>query len=837
MLRKHLLTAAASAFILSSSAAFLTPGEALQRVGDNRNGRHISTSSSPELKLTVKSQKGIPAVYLFNKDGEGSLILSASDKALPILGYTENGTLDPDNLPPQLLAWLHEYANQIAWAEEEPGMQETREATFEYPLDWTYIAPLLKTKWDQGAPYNGELANYVYATGCVATAMAQIMKYHEWPERGHGSNTYTDAFGNTYSMDFGSEPFLWNEMLDSYKGTYTPQEADAVAYLMKACGYSTDMNYSGSSGTQVERAGVALITYFDYDGSLEVIKRHQYTHTEWATILYNQLKNVGPVLYSGESLGGFAHAFVADGYDGNGYFHINWGWSGLADGYYSLDALVPSSQGTGGSYSPTYNYGGYNFTQGMIVNIKKEQTAMPFAPVGELTLLGNVSGEIDGDVLTMTMTEANPGNLCNNSLVTVSPVFGVCVENTSTGDITYIETEEYYFGGEEATDLSFGPGSLMQPQFSLVIDLDSSLPANIYRVTLVWRPKDGEDTNWQNFIIANGCHDYLFISKEEGGEYEVENIPMDRFSIDSARLLSPLYMRNPVEIEFTLTNPSDTELTQSIIPVLLYGDDRKLSFEGDSRLFTVGPHETVTVSAVYSLSSVQGGTSPTESRPREYVLGAYDYGRLLGLYFNTGYFSEAYYGDLATVSMARPGNNASLKLVNVGIDNASEEYSDGSNPVYGIDDFSDIELSVEVEGVNAFLAVPMSAVITEYGAGAEGVLNPVYEKNFEELVYVTPGETVTASTVLKMNDFDPGKIYVAEIYYVQQNNRLSLGGVCFGASSGIENVGMTGESVTEVYDLSGSQVFTDFETLGKGIYIIKTKDNNGKTRTIKKIKI
>lgn len=826
MLKKYLLLGATVALYASVSAEYLSPDGALERAFSLQNSRrlaaHFSTQATPDFAGEIKTAQGNPALYIFNKPGGGSLLLSASDKATPVLGYTDSGSLDVGNLPPQLASWLNEYADQIEWAEEQAHTIHTSEATFVYPSEWKYIAPLMKTKWDQGAPYNQDV--YPYATGCVATAMAQIMKYHEWPPIGHGEHSYTDAYGRTMYMDFGAQPFEWDEMLDSYKGGYTPEQASAVAYLMKACGYSTDMLYSGSSGTQVELAGVALTTYFDYDGSLEVLQRHQYTHTEWATILYEQLKTVGPVLYTGQSLGYMAHAFVADGYDGDGFFHINWGWSGMADGYYSLDALIPSTQGTGGS-----SYGGYNFTQGMIVNIMKEQTGSEFEKNAELTLLGNISGKMesaDGSVIVLTASEASPGNICNNSLVAIEPTFGIRVEGES-GSAVYTPMSGCFFGGQVIDDLRFGPGSYIPPQFSMTAPFD--MPEGRYKVTVVWRESTVADSQWQDFIMANGCHDYVYVTRTADG-FEVEDVPMDRFVIDSAELLTPLYMRNPCEIQFTLTNPTDVELTQSIIPVLLYGDDRKLSFEGDSRLFTVGPNETVTVTGTYTLTGISGGTSPTASKPREYTLGAYDYSLLLGLYYQSGYFGEAYYGDLGTVTMSRPGNNASLKLVEVSIDNAVEKTQEGELVIFGVDDFSDIELSVTVEGVSTYLAAPISAIVTEFGSDA---VNSVYERNFEGLVCVQPDETATATTTIQMPQYDPSVIYQIDLFYVQQNTRQQLGSVLFAASSGVESTVAEAAGRPVIFDLTGKPVGSDADALERGIYIMLTPTADGRVTSRK----
>lgn len=852
MLKKSILFAMAALLAQGAIAETLSPEQALQRA---QKGSRRVAGVQASLVSTVNTLQNTPAVYVFNQNGGGSIILSASDKAIPVLGYTDSGSFDPNNVPPQMQYWLDEYAAQIAYAEENnlPSVTNTN-ISVSYPSSWEFIAPLVKTKWDQGKPYNQDLKSSAYATGCVATAMAQIMNYHKYPERAVGSVSYTDAYGNSYSMNLGEKAFDWDNMINEYKdNNYTAAQASAVAYLMKACGYASKMTYGSASGTQVESGAFALVTNFDYDGRLEVLQRYNNTNTEWATIIYEQLKNVGPVLYSGHSLGNMAHAFVCDGYDGQGYFHINWGWSGLCDGYYSLDALNPTVQGTGGS-----NYGGFNFSQGIVTNIMPSQGASQFSPEAEFTLLGNMSGTNVGSVLTLTMTEANPGNLVNSSMVAFTPVFAIYMENTETGRSAYSEVSGTYFAGEQFGLPQFGPGSFIDPQFSVRARFDTSLPNGKYKVQLVWKDKSEKD--WRNFITANGCHDYVYVTKD-GSDYTIENLPMEYFIIESAEIITPLYMRNPCQIQFTVTNPYDIELSQSIVPVLLYGDDRKLSFEGDSQLITVGPKETKTVVTTYTFSSVSGGTSPTLSTPRDYILGAYDFNKLLDRYYQSGTFRESYYGDLGTATMYRPASNASIQMRKIAIANADEEgMVDGVGFMYGIGDPNHIELDVTIYGTTGFVASPLSAVVYEYEGGKNGTV--VYEKNFENLIFVEQGDTSTESTVLSMRDFDPSKIYNVEVYYVIQNSRLGLGSIRFGASAGVGeittegilNVTYDGNDITAtsangivlvtVYDLGGKTVASpacgneasvkiDASSLAKGIYLVKAVDAAGNEQVIK----
>lgn len=841
---------------IGANAETLTPEAALQRA--TKSGRQVAAGvSEPKLAYTAKTINGEPAVYVFNKAGGGSLILSASSLANPVLGYTESGEFNPSAMPPQLKYWLEEYAAQVEYLEANNIQPHQTNVAYSYPTDWKFIAPLVKTKWDQGQPYNRLLDDTATATGCVATAMAQVMKYHNYPERGHGSNTYTDVFGRTYTMNFEAQPFDWANMLDEYvQGSYNLEEANAVALLMRACGISTNMIYGGSSGTQAELAANALIKYFGYDNSLEQLQRFEYTHTEWATILYEQLSTVGPVLYSGHSLGGFAHAFVCDGYDGAGYFHINWGWSGMCDGYYSLDSMIPTVQGTGGT-----DMGGYNFTQAMIVNIKPSEGTPDYQPTATFTLLGNMSGKNNASVLTLSMSQANPGNLINNSCVTYKPLIGIHMENTETGDESYSQVSNVYFNNKEYTLPDMEPGSFIDLPLSVMARFDTSLPDGKYKVSLVWK-EDNNSGAWKSFMTAQGCHDYVYVTKDNG-KYSVESLPIYRFNVTAAQVLTPLYMRNPVDIQFTVTNPTDIELTQSIIPVLLYGEERLLSFEGDSQLVTVGPGETATVVRTYTFTQTRDASLPSLSTPKEYTLGAYDYGLLIDEYYGSGDFYDSYYDDFGTVTMKRSPSNPSIRARSLSINNSVESNTvQGVGIVYGIDDFSNISLTVKIYGENGFVATPLLANVYEFNPETNKTGNLVYAQNFDGLAYVEEGETVEKTMHINLPNYDVSKMYAIQVVYIQQNEQRVLGTVRIAASSGVEDVAAAaglnlsydgyavsaasgaGLSTVAVYDMSGKTVATpacngaesvslSVNALPKGIYIVRATDKEGNTKTLK----
>lgn len=335
--------------------------------------RHAPAAQSRLLETKYDS-KGEAALYVFTYSGnEGFMILSADDAVVPLLGYSETGTFRSGEGCENLEGWLQGYTLQIEDARTLPpyaGVLKTRAE------GWPAIEPMVKTEWDQTAPYNNLCPVYENrrcVTGCVATAMAQIMKYWEYPSSGKGTiSYYAGDISQDLNLDLSSITFDWANMQNRYGGTSSSQSQRAVAQLMQACGYSVKMNYSPrTSGALSRDVHTAFLTYFGYDSEVSLVSRYKYSQDDWNKLIYDELANVGPVLYSGQSTSG-GHAFVCDGYDGNGYYHINWGWSGMSNGYFLLNELTPHQIGTGG------HYGGYNMQQEAVIGI------MP--PAGRLTV-------------------------------------------------------------------------------------------------------------------------------------------------------------------------------------------------------------------------------------------------------------------------------------------------------------------------------------------------------------------------------------------------------------------------------------------------------------------
>lgn len=327
--------------------------------------------------LSKTGTQAEPVYYIYNVNKNGGFIIMAGDDAVtPVLGYSFTSGYSGQNMPPALVKLLEKYKQEIIFIK-----QNGLEADAALARDWyqlttgkfvetrsgSAVSPLCSTTWDQSPYYNAQCPyDYTYSqrtvTGCAATAMAQIMKFWNYPANGTGFHSYSHNTYGTLSANFGNTSYDWGNMPNHLTGSST-----AVATLMYHCGVSVEMNYGvasqGGSGAYVISSAspvthcveYALKTYFGYNSTmLQGLERKNYTDATWISKLKTDLDAGRPIQYAGFGQGG--HTFVCDGYDNSNNFHFNWGWGGMYDGYFNINALNPGSGGTGGG-AGTYNNG------------------------------------------------------------------------------------------------------------------------------------------------------------------------------------------------------------------------------------------------------------------------------------------------------------------------------------------------------------------------------------------------------------------------------------------------------------------------------------------------
>ena len=336
-------------------------------------GLKFSKSSDLQLVTTYKLQNGDVAFYVFNTE-KGFVIVAGNDIAVPVLAYSNEGHFDEENMPPQMRDYLNNFVGQIQYgvdnqivANEFTKHQWAMVAETGFlkdQRDATVVEPLLTSRWNQNYPYNrfcpdapGGPGNHAYA-GCGATAMAQIMRFWNYPETGQGAHG---------GVNFGNTTYQWSQMLDAIPSDPDISEIKPIATLIWHCGVSVDMVYGAQgSGADVADVPYAMVNYFKYSDEMQhEYKECQgdvyYTDSEWIAKIKACLDMHRPLLYgAADDNIGMGHAFVCDGYDSNDLLHFNWGWSGTGNSYYALGALNVTSATCYNYYFNSFNSAVFN---------------------------------------------------------------------------------------------------------------------------------------------------------------------------------------------------------------------------------------------------------------------------------------------------------------------------------------------------------------------------------------------------------------------------------------------------------------------------------------------
>ena len=332
-----------------------------------------STDKMAKAGSRLKLQENNPQFYIFTPENSGGFVIVSGEDELPsIVGYSTQGAGFATEMPSALVEWLGEYSEYVddvrAGVIEPAAVQAAA---------GTKIEPMLKTSWNQWAPYNDlcpTIDGQSTPTGCTATAMAQIMKFHEWPKKPKCDITYNNnVTGLTEKLNISSHVYDWANMLDHYRNGYNQQQADAVAQLMVDVGKAIKSNYAtGGTGSNSVNASDALVNVFDYTPQIVVVNRSETTEDAFVALIRDNLEARQPLLFTGHSQNfGSGHAFVCDGIDENNLLHIDWGWDGSYNGYFSMTYMKPDGIGTGGGD------GRYNVAQAIIANIRPREAGEP----------------------------------------------------------------------------------------------------------------------------------------------------------------------------------------------------------------------------------------------------------------------------------------------------------------------------------------------------------------------------------------------------------------------------------------------------------------------------
>lgn len=782
----------------AAQAAYISPDAALARIAADSNApRRISAVSkgeTPRLLQTTVDNLGKPAVYLFG-DQEGFMILAADSDAEALLGYSDQGTFDLANMPPAMQWWLDMYTAEISYLRSPEGM-EARKAPRKVTTNYEAIKPLCTTKWSQAEPYYNMTPIYNgkhCMTGCVATGMAQAIKYWNYPERGQGEITFNVSHIGDLYMNFAEAEFDWEHMTNTYGSNSTQVEKDAVALLMKACGYASRMWYNtNSSGTQSSYIADAIRRYFGYDDEISFQERNNYTPSEWTDLIYGNIKNVGPVIYSGYSNVGEGHCFVADGYDGKGLFHINWGWGGQSDGYFLLSALNPYSQGIGGSP------GGFSFSQNAVIDMHP-----PHVKTGKSDIWqdGTVKAEVSGDTYQLTFSKNPNLNYYNKTDETLDVTFALVI--TSNTDAAFAEQVKPQAPVTMEPNVKTNLSKVTDKKFSFSLS-DCNLADGEYRVELKFRTADSDP--WHTIDCQPGKYTYSTLTKN-GTSYKAVNTVSKKVSINTeAEFTKPLYYDYPTTVSFTITNTGNIDTSVGVAPCLL-NSNNEIVAKTAGLMYDLDPGESVSKDWTFTFAF---DSTPDKTKTRNLRLALYNPNTWAILW------SDSEYTPIA------PADPPAMKIGKFRIENAERE-----GTTYFVTDYADLQFYTEAycsEGENKY---PLHISIWYNDPTSNTQKNVVNTPVEDYATLEVPFSNVAATTSVSMEGIGrPGGTYSAYLSYNAFGQWNHVPSRATGKTlelkfkldpAGIETVADEIEDAAPVYyNLQGMRV----ENPGKGLYIV-----------------
>ena len=704
----------------------------------NNNGAAKARGMVAVSRKTTTAKVGAKSIYAFNMEGGGYVIASGDSRTLPVLGYSDKGTIDWEQLPDNMRAWLKGYDEAIASLGDSQDFADGNSKQGpKTRAPKAAIEPLIKTTWYQEAPYWNKTPLYDGAnpdwlgmpcpTGCVATAMAQVMNYYQWPKaacKPIPAYEYSTAHENkekTVHIDaLPATTFDWDNMIAQYEGPNgtvlgTEAQQDAVATLMRYCGQSVYMYYTPEfSGSDHQQVVEALIKYFGYKNTARWLKRIQYSIDDWEDLVYSELATGHPVQYGGNSDDG-GHSFICDGYDGKGLFHINWGWGDSCDGFFSLAVLNPYNNYSTGSGSSGI---GFSMGQDMIVGVEPDtdgsspQSVTPAAFLDEYNPIGIFAADSLYFTYYFDSFSYGEGEVCVDFAMGTVDADGVLTP---------------VFMGDPGDSLVYYAN-----YHEVCIDSTAFEPGQHLRLYPMVKYRSIPGADWQMLgskefnVVAGRMKDGRFFLYQEVPDLEITKA---EFTKGGGRIGS----RN--DLTLTIRNKSDIESTVPLFLLPIYYGDVKLEditadtpySEGDA--MEVGAFiraaQTTTLTycfkplssgTVYMMLCMPDGTPLADTVIKvSNVVGSYDD------YLNNESYvemSDAYTGNYQTVAPSGDGLQLGHAVYHVYIvDNTEANIPNGqpSDKVYFYASISDVndenisEVKLEQEAVDYLKALPAKA--------------------------------------------------------------------------------------------------------------------------------
>ena len=386
-MRRIFLMAAMGIFCLCMAANPISPKKVLSKARQIAGTQLAIEPSDIRIAYKTVRTSGEPSLYVVNMGhGKGFIVLSGDDSTDELIGYNDQGDFDASQMPDNMRAWLDMWTAQLdeELSTSTAAVQRAARVKAINNHSTAVIEPLITSRWGQWEPFNKRcpIINGVQCpTGCVATAMAQLMLYHGYPS---GVTTIPSYVTNTTKVTMPELPptsFAWDLMPTEITETTSQESIDEIAKLMLYCGQAVNMEYMETgSGSYSSIIPERLIKYFGFPNTMHYVYRESYDEAGWEDLLISELQRNQPILYSAQTNIDQRHTFICDGYDGKGFFHINWGWAGAANGYYRL----PSAHAKGEGLNPNVKNYHLSMNQAAVIGIKTEGTDDFTAPAEEL---------------------------------------------------------------------------------------------------------------------------------------------------------------------------------------------------------------------------------------------------------------------------------------------------------------------------------------------------------------------------------------------------------------------------------------------------------------------
>lgn len=584
-IRRIVFVVVAAMTAVVSAAQTLSPEEALNRALHKSTLKTLSNTKAEKFNLIHSSTyNGLPTYYVFQAPNR-TIFVGAQTASDELLGYIENGDFDISEACPPLKWWLSQYDEQIVAAANDSlvvslhATTQSAETLLEsdaVQAGRIDIDPLCKTSWSQSAPYNNlcpTIGDERCCTGCVATAMAQIIKYYEYPIVPEGDIDYTTETDSLQlSLNLSTLTFDYENMLDKYtQGSYTDAQGDAVAQLMMACGYSVEMNYGlESSGASDRDAAKAFMNNFGYSKSMSYYERTFYSTAEWENLLYENLYRRIPILYGGRTTNE-GHMFICDGYNSaDGLFHFNWGWGGNYDGYFTVD---PSNSDGNYLYPRTDVSEGFTQSQVIVLGIEPDPDSTSVASPAFIASSAPIDAINYGVKLEMT------GRFYNRSIH--DGVFDLGLRFEAPG-LESIEQPSRHINDKSLKSWrGYTSFSVTVPEE--MRDVPSFTVTPIYRLT--------GDTVWIDVRAAEGVQSSITVLSNEPTD-EFEEIALGVYEYDKERELMTSCWDENIKLDSISLGMSRTiENHYSIAP---WGKRKQMTFYWDkeTNVLAVDPVKT-----------------------------------------------------------------------------------------------------------------------------------------------------------------------------------------------------------------------------------------------------